>query len=79
MWSDELLHMLGVVGTRRLKRPGCVIRSWTGGRRVPADRGPSPTFDTPEVLTPLKSGSAKHVVPLRTCSRRGGGCTAMQQ
>ena len=42
-----------------VKRPGCVIRSWTGGRRVPAGRGPSPTFETPEVLTPLRSGIAR--------------------
>ena len=43
----------------RVKRPGGEIRSWTGGRRVPAGRGPSPTFETPEVLTLLSSGRAR--------------------
>ena len=38
---------------------GCEIWSWTGGRRVPAERGPSPTLETPEVLTPLRSGIAR--------------------
>ena len=59
MWNDALLHMVGVDGTRPLKRAGCEIRSWTGGRRVPAERGPSPTLETPEVLTPLRSGIAR--------------------
>ena len=59
MWNDALLHMVGVDGTRPLKRAGCGIRSWTGGRRVPAERGPSPTLETPEVLTPLRSGIAR--------------------
>ena len=52
----------------RVKRPGCVIRSWTGGRRVPAVRGPSPTLDTPEVLTTLKP---RKCTSLRCAPARG--------
>ena len=47
---------------------GCVIRSWTGGRRVPAVRGPSPTLDTPEVLTTLKP---RKCTSLRCAPARG--------
>ena len=42
-----------------VKRPGCVIRTWTAGRRVLAERGPSPTLETPEVLTLPRSGIAR--------------------
>ena len=52
----------------RVKRPGCVIRSWTGGRRVPAVRGPSPTLDTPEVPITLKP---RKCTSLRCAPARG--------
>ena len=58
----------GWLARGRLKRPGCVIRSWTGGRRVPAVRGPSPTLDTPEVPITLKP---RKCTSLRCAPARG--------
>ena len=72
MWNDALLHILGVVGTRLRKAAVVCDTVLDSGRRVPAGRGPSPTFETPEVLTPLRSGIARRD-SAHLCPTSGGG------